>query len=203
MQRLGQQRPEVPVVVDTAHPRARIALDGMVQIGKPHRIAQEKDRRVVAHQIPVARIGVEFHREAAYVAFGIGGTAFPRNGRKTDETLGLLADPAENRGPGVARDVVRHGKGAVGAGAFGVHTPFGNHLAVEMRELFEHPGVLQHDGATQSGSLRILVVGDRPAVDRSQLFGFPLSFSARSGTFFFLHKSNVFGLRRPSRKTCR
>ena len=31
----------------------------------------------------------------------------------------------------------------------------------------------------------------------------PLSFSARSGTFFFLHKSNVFGLRRPSRKTCR
>ena len=43
MQRLGQQRPEVPVVVDTAHPRARIALDGVVQVRKLERVAQEED----------------------------------------------------------------------------------------------------------------------------------------------------------------
>src|SRR3984893_13018023 len=40
MQCLGQQRPEVPVVVSAAHAGSRITLDGVVEIGKAQRIAE-------------------------------------------------------------------------------------------------------------------------------------------------------------------
>src|ERR1700693_758167 len=39
MQRFGQQCPEVPVVVSAAHTGSRITLDGVIDVGKPQRIA--------------------------------------------------------------------------------------------------------------------------------------------------------------------
>ena len=96
MQRFGQERPEVPVVVGAAHVGARIAFDGVVQVGEFQRIAQEEDRRVVAHEIPVALIGVEFHGEAADVAFGVSGAAFARNRGETHETDRFLCRSGEN-----------------------------------------------------------------------------------------------------------
>ncbi len=184
MQRLGQQRPESPSCCRHCASRARIALDGVVQIGKPHRIAQEKDRRVVAHQIPVARIGVEFHREAAYVAFGIGGTAFPRDGRKTDETLGLLADPAEiEAGVARARDVVRHGKGSRRRSLWRAYA-VREYLAVEMRESFRASrGSCNTMGprspAQSATSLRRSAGLDRKSAFRVSL-SFPLGRNERS-----------------------
>jgi hypothetical protein len=52
VQRFRQQRPEVPVVVGAAHAGARIAIDGVIEVGKAQRIAEEKHRRVVADDIP-------------------------------------------------------------------------------------------------------------------------------------------------------
>ena len=132
VQRLGQRGPEVPVVLGAAHVGARVALDGVVEVGELERIAQEEDRRVVAHQIPVALLGVELHGEAADVALGVGGAALAGHGGEADEEVGLLADLGEDLGPGVAGDVVGDGEGAVGAGALGVHAALGDHLPVEV-----------------------------------------------------------------------
>jgi hypothetical protein len=55
----------------------------------------------------------------------------------------LLADRAEDLRLGNARDVVCHGEGAVSAPALCMHTPLGDHLAVEMRQLLKQPDVLQ------------------------------------------------------------
>ena len=52
VQRLGQQRPEVPIVVGAPEAGARIALDRVVEVGEAQRIAEEEDRRVVADDVP-------------------------------------------------------------------------------------------------------------------------------------------------------
>src|SRR6195256_1473423 len=52
MQSLGQQRPKVPIIVGAAHPGARIAFDGVVEVGEPQRVAEEKHRRIVADDVP-------------------------------------------------------------------------------------------------------------------------------------------------------
>lgn len=77
VQRFGQQRPEVPVGVGAVHVRPRIAFDDMVQVRKFQRIAQEKDRRVVPHQVPVPLVRVEFDRETADVALRVGSPRSP------------------------------------------------------------------------------------------------------------------------------
>ena len=48
----GRQRPEIPVVVGAAHAGARIALDGMIEVGESQGIAEEKHWRVVTDNIP-------------------------------------------------------------------------------------------------------------------------------------------------------
>ena len=115
VQRLGQQRPEVPVVVGAAHAGARIALDGVVEVGELQRIAEEEHRRVVADDVPVAFFGVELQGEAADVALGVGRAALAGDGREAREHRGLLADLGEDLRLGVAGDVVGDGEGAEGA----------------------------------------------------------------------------------------
>lgn len=127
---------------------------------------------VVAHEIPVARVGVELHGETPDVALGIGCAALAGDGRETHEAFGLLADPGEDRRTRVFGDVLRHRKGAECARAFGMHTPFGDYFAVEMREFLEEPRVLQRHGAADACGLDVLVVGDRPAVLSGKLFLF-------------------------------
>ena len=112
MQCFRKLRPEVPVAFCAAQTRTWIALDCMVQVGKFKGIAQEKDRCVVAHQIPVAFLGIELEREAANVAFRVGRAAFAGNSRETGKHLGLLADSRKNLCPRVLCDVVRDGERA-------------------------------------------------------------------------------------------
>jgi len=44
----------------------------MDEVWELHGVAHEKNRRVVAHQIPVALFGVELESKTAHVAPGIG-----------------------------------------------------------------------------------------------------------------------------------
>ena len=97
VQGLGQQGPEVPVVRGAVHVGARVALDHMVQVGELERITQEKDRRVVAHHVPVALVRVEFDGKTADVALRVRRAAFTGHGGKADEDLGLLADLGKKR----------------------------------------------------------------------------------------------------------
>ena len=163
VQRLGQQRPEIPVVVRAAQPGARVALDGMVEVREAQRIAEEEHRRVVADDVPVALLGVELERDAADVALRIGRAALAGDGREAREHRRLLADLRENLGLGVAGDVVRDREGAVGAPALGVHAPLRDHLAVEMRQLLDQPDILQQRRAAPTGGHDVGVVSDRGA----------------------------------------
>jgi len=59
VQRLRQQRPEIPVIVRAAKPRARVALDRVIEVREPQWIAEEEHRRVVADDVPVTLLGIE------------------------------------------------------------------------------------------------------------------------------------------------
>jgi hypothetical protein len=102
----------------------------------------------------------EFHRKTANIALGIGRAAFARHCREAGEHLGLLADPCEDLRLGKARDIVRDGKGAECAGALGVHPSLRNDLAIEMRQLFQEPDVLQQHRPAPPRGDDVVVVDD-------------------------------------------
>jgi hypothetical protein len=54
VERLGQQGPEVPIVVGGAQTRAQVALDRMIKVREAQRISEEEDGRVIAHHVPIA-----------------------------------------------------------------------------------------------------------------------------------------------------
>ncbi|PMQ14793.1 hypothetical protein JaAD80_19100 [Janthinobacterium sp. AD80] len=138
----------------------RIALLRVDEVGELDRVLDEEHGRVVAHQIPVALFRIKAHGETARIAFRVGTAAFPANGGETREGRRLLAHFTEQFGLGVARDIVRDGKSAVGARTFGMHHALGNALAVEMLEFFDQVEVLQQQGTAGAGADGILVVGD-------------------------------------------
>ena len=79
--------PEVPGGGGAAQVGAGIPLLGVDEVGEFQGIADEEHRGVVAHQIPVALLGVELEGEAAHVAFGVGGP-FAGHGGEAQEHLG-------------------------------------------------------------------------------------------------------------------
>ena len=143
VERLRQGCPEVPVVLGAPHVGTGVPFHGVVEVGKLERIAQEEDRRVVPHQVPVALLGVELHGEAPDVPLGVGRPTLAGDGGEAQETVGLLADLGEDLGAGVLGNVAGNGEGAVGTGALGVHPPFWDYLPVEVGHFFQEPGILQ------------------------------------------------------------
>src|SRR5438046_8854921 len=95
VQRFGQQRPEIPVVVRAAQARARVALDRMVEVGEAQRIAEKEHRRVVADDVPVAGFGVKLYRGAADAAFLLSRAPFAGDGRGPPELWRLFAELGE------------------------------------------------------------------------------------------------------------
>jgi hypothetical protein len=80
--------------------RARMPLQRVDGVGKLHRVADEQDRRVVAHPVPVALLGIELDGEAAHVALGVGGTEFTgdiREARRDLSAAALIAEHAPMR----------------------------------------------------------------------------------------------------------
>ena len=76
-----------------------------------------------------------------------------------------------------------------------MHAPLGDDFAVEVGQLFEQPDILQQDGATWSGSHRVLVVGHRGAGGGGQTFlvthGFFLVARLKSGVRDIVRKDRV------------
>src|SRR5208283_374614 len=101
MQRLRQEAPKIPIVVRASESSPRVALDGMVQIRKSQGIAEEEHRSVVAHDVPVALLGVELDGGSPNVSLGIGGAALAGDGREAYEHRRLLTDLIKYLRPGV------------------------------------------------------------------------------------------------------
>jgi len=103
------------------------------------------------------------HGKAKDIPLGIGCAAFAGNGGTAQEHVGLLADRGEYLAFRITGDVVGNGESAESGGAFGVHTPLGDHLTVKMGRFLEKPDVLEQSGAARSSGHRILIVGNRCA----------------------------------------
>ena len=90
-------------------------MDDMVEVGKFERVAEKENRRIVAHQIPVALFGVEFKHKTADIPLGICCAALAGHGGKARKHLGFLADPGKYLGAGVFGYVVGNGEVSIGA----------------------------------------------------------------------------------------
>src|SRR5688572_21439443 len=75
----------------------RLRLGGVNQIRKFHSVLNEKNRDVVADQIPIALVGIEFYGETAHIAHGVGGAPFSYDGREAYEHRRPLAGLGEER----------------------------------------------------------------------------------------------------------
>ena len=71
------------------HLMMRLRFHGMDQIREFHRILDEEDRDVVAHQVVIPFLRVKLHGEAARIPRQITGTSGPGDGRKTHKDRGL------------------------------------------------------------------------------------------------------------------
>ena len=157
MQGLGMAGPEVPGGGGAAQVGARIPLLGVDEVGEFQRIANEEHRGVVAHQVPVALLGVKLEGEAAHVAFCVGGALLTGHGGEAQEHRGLLADGIEQVGLAEGADVMGHGKGAVGARAFSVNHPLRDPFPIEVSQLFHQPDVL-HQHRAAGPAVRLLLL---------------------------------------------
>ncbi len=95
VRRLGRQADEVEEAVHVLDVGHRVRLEGVDHVGELHRVADEEDLQVVAHQVPVAVVGVELDREAARVAQGLGAVAAMDHGGEAHEDRRLLAGGLE------------------------------------------------------------------------------------------------------------
>jgi hypothetical protein len=84
VRRLGRQRPEVPLHVVVAQAVVRAALLRADEMLELQGIANEKDRRVVAHHVIDALARIELQGEAARVAPGVGATPLTGHRREAD-----------------------------------------------------------------------------------------------------------------------
>ena len=146
------------------HLVVRLGLDGMHQVRELHRVLDEEDRHVVAHQVPVALVGVELHREAAHVAGGVLRSALAGHRGKAHEHRRDLAGFLERRGLGELGERFVALEKAVRPRSARVHDTLGNAFVVEVRDLLAQHEIFEQRRPAQAEFQRILVVGDGDAL---------------------------------------
>ena len=72
-----------------------LRLGRVNQIREFHRVLNEKNRNVVADQIPIALVGIELYSETSHIAHGIGRAPFANDGREADENRCAFAGLGE------------------------------------------------------------------------------------------------------------
>ena len=164
----GREAREVPEGVvrrsRLRHAVVGLGLDGMDEIGKLHCVLNEEHRDVVAHQVPVALVGIKLHREAAHVARHVGRASLAGHGGKAHEHRRALAHFGKRRGHRELRDRLGALEVTVCRRAARVHHALGNALVVEVIDLFAQHEVFEQRGAAQAGLERVLVVGNLHAL---------------------------------------
>ena len=158
MQSFRQHSPKVPVSLRRAKIGLRIALHRMVKVRKLQRIANEEHRRVVAHQVPVALIGIELDRKTANVALRISSASLARHRREPHKHISTLAHRGKKARTCIVRYIVRNGEMSESPAPLSMHTTFRNHLTVEMRQLLHHPQILKQHRSAPSRSQRIAII---------------------------------------------
>ena len=115
-------------------------------------VSQKKYRGVVAYQIPVSLLGVEFYGESADISFGVRRSAFSCYCGKPDKYVGFLANFRKELCAGIFCYISCDGKRPKRAGSLGVHAPFRDNLAVKVCHFFLKPYILHQHRASWAGS---------------------------------------------------
>ena len=130
------------------------------EIGEFQRITHEENRRVVADQIPITLGRIEFHREAAHVALGIGRAQLAGHGREAQDHRRLRARLQRLR-LGILGDVAGDGQRAIGTPALGMDDTFGDAFAILVCQLFEQLIILEQQRTARACAQAVLVIGNR------------------------------------------
>lgn len=140
-----------------------VGLEGMDHVGKLDGVANEEHLQVVAHQIPVAVLGIELDREAPRIARGLGRLLGPDDSGKSQEDRRLHPGSGQHLGTGIAAGgFVADGaiglEPAMGGGTPGMHHPLGHPFPVEMGDLLDELVVFQRGGAPLAHAAQALIV---------------------------------------------
>ena len=127
----------------------RLRLDGVNQVGEFHRVLDEEHRHVVAHQVPIAFIGIELDGKAAHIARRVFGAPLTRHGGKAHKYGRYFSFFGEGRSAGVLGQRVVTLKVAMRCRAPRVHDALGNALVVEVGDLFAQHKVFQQRRSAQ------------------------------------------------------
>src|SRR5690625_876366 len=145
----------------------------MDDVGKLDGVADEDHRDVVAHEVPVADLGVELDREPTRITIALGGVPAADDRGEAQRDVGALPLFLEEFGARVAADrlVAPLAVGlevAVRGRASRVHHPLGDAFPVEVADLLQELVVLQRGGPTLTDRSLALVVVDRVALTVGQ-----------------------------------
>jgi hypothetical protein len=144
----------------------------MDKVWKLDRVLDEENGDVVAYEIEVALIGVEFDRKAAHVARHVSRASAASNGREASEDFRFPACLGEVRRSRQMRNRIGHLEIAVRATPAGMNDALWNSLVIEMGDLLAERKMFQKRGTPAPGFQRILIVRDDDVlIGRERLFG--------------------------------
>ena len=146
----------------------RLRFGCVNQIREFHRVLNEKNRNVVADQIPIALVGIELDSKTSHIAHRIGRAPFSNDGREAYEDRCPLAGLGEQRRSRiffkrvVAFEIPMCGRTA------GMDYALRYALVVKMGNLLAQNKILKQRRPAKSSFERILIVGDRNALISGQ-----------------------------------
>ena len=165
---LRQERDEIPErvmrrgVLGIA--AVRLHLHRMDEIGKLDRVLDEKDGNVIADEVEIALVGVEFDRKAAHIAGQVPCARAAGHGGEPREHFRFLALLGEERRLRQMRNRIGHLEITVCARSASVNDALWNSLVIEMGDLLAEREIFQERRTARPGFQRILIVGDDDAL---------------------------------------
>ena len=140
------------------HLVVRLGFDSVYQIREFDGVLDKKDRHVVAHQIPVALVGVKLDGKTAYVTRGVFGPALTLHSRKPYKYRRNLAGFLERCCFGVLRQGRIAFEKAVCCRSTRMNNPFRDSFMVKVGEFLAQNEIFKECRSTQAHFQRILIV---------------------------------------------
>src|ERR1022692_1217440 len=136
----------------------------MDEIGKFDGVLNEEHWDVVANEVPVSLLCIEFHGEAAYVARRVHRSGAARYRRNAGEQRRLFARALEQVGLCDIGQRFEILKITVRGRTARVHDTFRNSLVVKVEYFFPQDKIFKQGRAARAGAQRVLVIGDANAL---------------------------------------
>ena len=146
----------------------RLGLDRMDQVRKLDRVLNEKNRHIVANEVPDPFVGIKLDREAAHVASAVSRPAGAGDGRESHEDRRLPRRIAQETGHSQVRKILIDLEHAVRRCAARMDNPLRYALVIEVGDFFAEVKVLHQSRTAQSGLQRVLIVGNLDALVSAQ-----------------------------------